>query len=62
MANMVYKFTSKEVTPLKPSSWPLRIKIQSLEKVGSSIDSSVAGLTAMKSTLVNPSRSFEREI
>ena len=36
----------------------LRIKIQSLEKVGSSIDSSVARLTVMRNTLVHPPRSF----
>ena len=46
--NMVYRCTLEEEKPSKASWWPPRIKIQSLKRVGSSIDISVAGLTVMR--------------
>ena len=45
MANMVCRYTIKEVIPSRTSWWPQRIKIQSSKRVGSSIHISVAGLT-----------------
>ena len=50
VTNIVYRYILKEEKPSKASWWPPRIKIQSLERVVSSIDLSVAGLTAMRNT------------
>ena len=60
VANMVCRCTLKEVIPSRASWWPQRIKIQSSKRVGSSIDISVAGLTAMRNTYVNPQEHLVR--
>ena len=58
VANIVYKFILKEAIPSKASWWTPRIKILYWKRVGSSIDTRVAGLTAMKNILVNPQDQF----
>ena len=58
VTNMVYRCISKEVEPLFKMA--PNTKIQSSKRVGSSIDSSAAGLTVMRNTLVNPLEPLQR--